>query len=479
MAAEILNYGFLGRSRPQVDPPLPGQRVIGGRPRPRVLLVGALPDDVVATVRELAPSVLAVDDIREIRQEEWDVVVTASPFDTPEGAPTFARHLHVLAFADPTVTPRVAGPHTLVWAIDADLRVRCNEFVDESDDGVPEEFRTLIVNTLIPYYRSVGEYWTFTVYHVGVIALGKDGDGHPLGVVYSRPHKFVHSPAPVRPVTIESRAEQAAGPGMAVAIPAGVAQRKLWVRQAFRYFARWTPASFANVADWDDDPAWQDNDERLAVVDLERTRTEFAAAVAEYEARIETLADRMIAARQAGRDGIGRLLRSQGVELVAAVADALTALGFEVVDSDSGGQPGDRLEDLQIRDPNEPGWVAIAEVRGYGGGAALNDLARIERFVRRFRDVEGRWPSRRWYVVNQFINQPPGSRPAPLANHPAEVNAFAAADDGLVLDTRALFQMLQQPPDTYPAVRARLRASVGTITDAQPSASGAQGTGPS
>jgi hypothetical protein len=53
----------------------------------------------------------------------------------------------------------------------------------------------------------------------------------------------------------------------------------------------------------------------------------------------------------------------------------------------------------------------------------------------------GQFPSAQWYIVNQFIERDPGTRPRPLASNTAEASEFAA-DSGLVVDTIDLFTLL-------------------------------------
>lgn len=103
----------------------------------------------------------------------------------------------------------------------------------------------------------------------------------------------------------------------------------------------------------------------------------------------------------------------------------------------------DMLEDLRVTDPDEPGWIALAKVRGYKGGAHLRDLLRIGRFVTRFLRDTGDEPSRRWYIVNGFLEHDPSEREEPLHSNPSEVATFTD-DGGAVIDTRVLFKLSQE-----------------------------------
>ncbi len=110
-----------------------------------------------------------------------------------------------------------------------------------------------------------------------------------------------------------------------------------------------------------------------------------------------------------------RPLTRQGDTLVDAVATTLRDLGFgvQIVDDELAANTAKR-EDLRVYQAGD-GWEALAAVRGYKGGASLNDLLRIERFVGLFLADEHRRPAAVWYVVNQFLTTDPDTRPKPLA----------------------------------------------------------------
>ncbi|MBV9823824.1 MAG: hypothetical protein JO144_16460, partial [Actinobacteria bacterium] len=125
---------------------------------------------------------------------------------------------------------------------------------------------------------------------------------------------------------------------------------------------------------------------------------------------------------------------------VAAVAEVLTELGFAVAKSDDAAAKGDKLEDLQVRLSPEGEEVGLVEVRAYAGGAQLNDLLRVSRFVERFVQATGKFPARRWYIANQFFRQGPAERGRPLASNRLEVATFGEAG-GLVIATQDLLEL--------------------------------------
>jgi hypothetical protein len=156
-----------------------------------------------------------------------------------------------------------------------------------------------------------------------------------------------------------------------------------------------------------------------AVSDVERERAEYLDESVERETKLRAeLRD----AQDGAERGPRQVLTAQGDALLGTVQTMLEKLEFDVENRDAvvpAGTP--RLEDLRVTSPqDDPNWVAIAEIRGYTGGAALNDLLRINRFKQNFRDEMGRYPDRSWYLVNQFIGRDPGSPPRVLEAHPVE-----------------------------------------------------------
>jgi hypothetical protein len=172
---------------------------------------------------------------------------------------------------------------------------------------------------------------------------------------------------------------------------------------------------------------------------LDEERQEFLSKLAEIEQDVRR---RLAAARHAADRYERGLLTVQGNELPALVARALAELGFEVTEVDATvDDKAQLLEDVQIRDPDQPTWVALAEVRGYGGGAKTSDFQRIARFAHRYEKVTGDAPSARWYIVNHLLDRDPAFRSPILAGQEEDVAAFAE-DHGLAIDTRQLFKLI-------------------------------------
>jgi len=82
------------------------------------------------------------------------------------------------------------------------------------------------------------------------------------------------------------------------------------------------------------------------------------------------------------------------------------------------------------------------------------------------------FPDAQWYIVNQFRDRDPGTRPEILRGQDADVDAFAD-DDGLVIDTRTLFRLRKDVAEGSLAAeeaRATLRAARGRLVYPEPQA---------
>ncbi|MFJ6373234.1 hypothetical protein ACIQK5_34265 [Streptomyces virginiae] len=176
--------------------------------------------------------------------------------------------------------------------------------------------------------------------------------------------------------------------------------------------------------------------------DLDTLRRHRAEILRELEGKEEALRTRLSTARSEGDSYERALLTSQSEELKSAVQRALLELGFRVIDSDASAASDDHLEDLQIGDPDSPGWVCLGEVKGYSKGAKTEALTQFIRFNSRYMARHGESPDACWYIVNQFMNRDPSRRQIVLNGKDDDVEAFGSGG-GLVLDTIELFKLLK------------------------------------
>ena len=227
-------------------------------------------------------------------------------------------------------------------------------------------------------------------------------------------------------------------------LPGNTPDKNVWVVTALSEWSKSDPEKFPPDPVWIERPQWQTKEERDATSELKAMREKRDRLLAELESREQELTQKYTESRREADRCERRLLTAQGNSLVEEVQAALKEIGFNVRDVDVDQAPkGTLLEDLRIEDPSDSGWISLAEVRGYTGGAKVSDLQRIGRFVEHYIRTEGKAPSARWYIVNHNLNMDPSARPPVLAGSAEDVSIFADAN-GLVIDTRILFKIRDQ-----------------------------------
>ncbi|KQP55886.1 hypothetical protein ASF51_12130 [Agreia sp. Leaf283] len=256
----------------------------------------------------------------------------------------------------------------------------------------------------------------------------------------------------------------------------------LWV------FARWrvvTPDAFPVSAEWETVDEWASAEELEARTALAAFDASEAQRLAKIKSQRLIFTHALENAALAGNDH-RQLLKATGESLEMAVATALRALEFEVVDADALPEnQGYKKEDLRVSDGK---WVAIVEVKGYTKAGKSNDLQQVNKAAKTFARTTGRDADAIWLVVNSFREMDPAQRPLLIPDRPDEIATFAEDDHGLIIDTRDLFKLWQAVTTgalDASAARAHLRASIGrfgfvgadTATDLRPELSTEQAPG--
>lgn len=389
-------------------------RIYGANPRPRALLQD-IPDDLQQGYVTRFPTVVAVNNLNEVDQREFDFLVTTWSAMTAE------RHLRVIVFSVSSVASNTVGvaeptggeTHMVRWIGTS----RAREVHVPYD--CPPALKSFVANRLVP------------------IVMGKAEN--PILEQQSSPH--------LTPFLVTARGEVLAGsfwrsPGIECwALPGEVVQFgaecagiavEMWRLQDVERFPQPNQA-------WARQLRWRTADETTiaaALEALEQTRQQTLSELSRERERLEA----QLSAAEVQADAIERkLLTVQGDELVRAVERCLTEFGLEVVYMDDRWPAGDRREDLRVGMPDGR-WILV-EVRGYRGGAELTDLLRLNRFRSRYVRDEGHLPGGSWYIANQFLGQDPASRPEVLSSNDAEVATFGE-DDGLVISSVCLFDAL-------------------------------------
>ena len=124
----------------------------------------------------------------------------------------------------------------------------------------------------------------------------------------------------------------------------------------------------------------------------------------------------------------------------------------------------ERREDFRITDPDDPRWLVLGDATGVRGNAKGGKMAVLQGYVTKY--VFDETPSNipgMWYLLNREIEKDPNIRSTILRAD--EIEPFAA-QQGLVLDTTALYVLLRHAhdePNDRPAIREYLRTFVGLL----------------
>jgi hypothetical protein len=396
-------------------------RVYGARPRPRVLLEG-VPEQFLQGYRDRFPTVETVKNRSEVDQAEFDVLVTTH---TARGS---EDHLRVIVFSGPTErgVPDVVD---VAASRAGDIRFNVEWFGNSKarEFHVPAEWPPEVIRFI----------------HDRLIPIATRKERNPVLI------QRTEALSVISPFLQTARGEILAGRFSRLsrvdcwALPSELLEYGaectaiavgLWRKQDVGRFPE-------PLEDWAGLVRWQTVEEESAATELNHLREMRVQMLDRLQVNEDTLGVRLSEARGRADAAERLLLTAQGDDLVHAVRRCLEEFGFEVQYMDDVWAPGGRLEDLRVRLPAEPKWIAIAEVRGYKNGAAVNDLGRLlARFRTRYLQETGTLPSCSWYIANAFIPEDPAMRPAILHSNDAEVETFGE-DDGLAIGTVCLFDM--------------------------------------
>ena len=166
---------------------------------------------------------------------------------------------------------------------------------------------------------------------------------------------------------------------------------------------------------------WYTPQEKALADRISQIESEFECLSSERD----QLQQNLVAEGERADRGIRRVLWADGEDLVAAVRDVLTDLGFVVRDMDAElRQDEPKREDLRLTLPCVPGWQAIVEVKGYTSGTRTNDARQIREHRDRYIGEEGRPPELTVWLSNPYRTMEPSSRPVPDRNVKAATEAI-------------------------------------------------------
>jgi hypothetical protein len=401
---------------------------VHSRPRPRAIAFQLGAGDV-ARLQTVFPTIEWVDRVGSVEQADFDVLVTGAGVPEETGDHLFvlardqlgANGIEVLlgnvqhekhgrlvaSFGPQSITREFARP---------ELPASIASLVDDVlDPGVAGRHPQRVL-----HFALYGTYGVFSVpaARTGLRPFLLGNDGTAVAGSFKRP-SGAHC----------------------WALPDFVVDLLPWAVVAIREWKLIAPDRFPGEPDWRRAERWATPPELGLIREEARLRAELQQIQARFDTRFGELSNQLGRLRTEGDRTNRALLAVQGDDLVRAVLYALRGLGFEVQEMDNTGRSS-KLEDLRVADSSKPGWMALAEVKGYArGGAKSGDLVQIGRFATLFAAEQKRPADAYWYVVNHSIAEDPSMRRPALAGSDDDLNVFAQGG-GVVLDTRELFDLL-------------------------------------
>jgi hypothetical protein len=380
---------------------------------------------------ELVPTIRVVTDLDDVRLDEWDVVITDRPlWAIPKRIFAFVKVPALLAKVE-TIAP-VAS--VLALEIRSDSGHICSEFEPPNISLLGDDLSQLVTRSLLPIVINRPAHQFF---FTRIVRQSDYNEAQAAQASALEPILRAGSG-----VILAAMYRRGLGGAEAWLLPEDIGELLPWVEAAFKRWKMQDAQCFPIDLGWRHANAWL----TPAEIDL-RTRlasltAEKESALSRFERELAAVQHELDAATAAAETEDRSLLNARGDELVTVVARFLRELGFEVDEMDQHRALGAYLEDLQVRTPDNPEWIALVEVKSYlGGDAKTNDLLKIERYVTRFVLEHQARPSACWYLVNQRAGGDPALRPRPLAADPDAVQTFKELG-GLIVDTSDLFRLV-------------------------------------
>jgi hypothetical protein len=397
-----------------------------GAPRPRILVHGLGPTEIEA-VETLAGSIVVVDDLQGVHPEEHDVIIlTGAGFSDLSGV--YPRRLVFARKPDPRQRGVIGGSSGLFGSNpQAVTRVQTQQN-PARDFTVPDSVKAMGLESLVRRSCQPSSGEAYVGFRTPVhperetVALLEEQLRHGLtlaAIFASRQESYFSESVIWLP-------DQARG------------QIREWLKVAIALWREDEPDRFPLGADWHTGDTWASLPEMNARRDLVAFEVEETRRLEEANIQRAALTEQLEQHQSQG--SVWRsLLTETGDALVEAVRDAFGVLGFDVVDADS--LPEHRGKNLRVTDGD---WTALVEVKGYAKSAKSGDLLQLTSTVGAYAATTGRAPDALWYVPNIERDLPPEQRSTALDSREDDLQDFADAHNGSLIDTRELFSLRQK-----------------------------------
>lgn len=449
-------------------------QVVNERPRPRVLVYVSNNSPNFDWAKSRSATFRRVTNLGAVDLTEWDVLVTdqsiastasssvwgyQGQFDAPRNLNTF-RVMTIGPTATATITLDVLAEQdiaqsveaTSMHAVRATVRWRWGVPGHRSRrvNELPEPLQDLVQESLVPAIEARD-------FQSG-IELPDRAELVPT-ITDFRP--FLVGPDDLPYAASYRRI----GGSRHWVVPSDAGDLDRWFDSALAEWHLEDPQRFPVGGVWQTSEDWMTPAERETNDLVRQSRAELAAATARLKGEIDDGLVQLDSLRAAGDSGLRRLLTSKDEDLQDAVLAGLVSLGFEVRDMDLEWEERDRREDYRLADPDDSGWLALADATGSAKGARLAKLSSLQAHMTRYL-IEERpeAPPALWLIINHLFHRDPKTR-GPLF---AEGNLSVFEDAyALAIDSAALFVLVRESAEGNIdglQIRRWLRAQRGQVT---------------
>lgn len=387
-----------------------------------------VPDDVVDLLGPLVPEYKVAHSPHDAHDSDFDAIVSFNPEPTHHD-----ESLPILSFGARMIYLRryhSAGPSgNYTIHLETGPSSDVVNLLDPDDDD--PKLSELVRETIYPVIKDSREVWN--------LDYGRYPDRFTRPLVSRGREKRLHAL-----ITARGTRDGNIDAGLLLALPKETKRPDRWLKKFQSILHSVHPETFPLIDDWTtDDPRWLPLEAETLLERKRQSEAELKETVEQLEAEIQETKQQLDKILVGNHDtGVQRLLTAQGDDLTAAVKEALETLGYAVQDMDAPKLPGEpRLEDLRITLPARKDWAVLAEVKGYKNDAKVNDLQQLPgRPLRKYVEETGRPPSSLWHIVNTRIEENPSARKRTHRHFNKEDTALIADHEGLILETRDLFE---------------------------------------
>jgi hypothetical protein len=402
------------------------------RPRPRVAVVGEYEEEFLQEMQKIFPTVWAAFNLEKLEYQishlEVDLlIILDNPYYTshPFKIPRWTHNLHVISFVSEFVLP---GRH--------DCTIFCWQKSNTEDYFIPE-LEPSINSLLLKDLSNVNGTKDFSLITLNFASQEDLNDLEKNALIKNKctgdPYATIFQFQTNKNFAL---------------LPNQVFNKIEWIKLLV---SKWAAIDdvFSQYSE-ENDIKWKTKEETDIADEIKKLEIAKEEYIKNADNSIAELEIKLREQSLKDNQSIRRLIKGQGDELVDEVKKCFEIFGFSVYNMDEE-RPEEKikLEDLRISDQEDFEWIAIAEVKGYSKSTGKTaDLQQIQRFVEFFMKETGKFPNRRFYIVNGAFELEYSQRKAPFESNPDDVEMFGESD-GLIISTLDLFQLLKNiTPET-------------------------------